>query len=91
MNPRKLPDATKLTRAQYSGWACCWCSSSLLRSGGISAGVARGSSGAHVLDIEVYACAACAAATTDSRPPLQETRGAMPSTPGATANTRRNP
>ncbi|MER6431607.1 hypothetical protein ABT272_28330 [Streptomyces sp900105245] len=90
MNHRTLPSAPALTRAQYSGWACCWCGCSLLRSGGISAGIARGSSGAHVLDAEVYACPACAA-TTDSRPPLQETRGAMPSTPRATVHNRRNP
>ncbi|MGP4084193.1 hypothetical protein [Streptomyces sp. KR55] len=50
-----LPSALDLTRAQYSGWACCWCGRRLTE-GGVSAGIARGRSGAHVLDIEVYAC-----------------------------------
>ena len=86
---RPLPSACSLTRAQYSGWACCWCGSSLLHSGGTSAGIARGSSGAHVLDVEVYACPNCAAAVTISRPSQQETRGAMPSVPRAVVNNRR--
>ena len=51
----KPPPATDLTRAQYDGWACCWCGGSLWE-GARSAGVARGSVGAHVLDIEVYEC-----------------------------------
>lgn len=51
----KPPPATDLTRAQYSGWACCWCGTSL-QYGGVSVGIARGRLGVHVLDIEVYAC-----------------------------------
>lgn len=89
MNRRALPSAKALTYAQFSGWACCWCGTSLLRAGGISAGVARGSSVAHILDVEVYACAACAAATTISPPSPLEARGAVPSTLRATANNRR--
>jgi hypothetical protein len=51
----KPPPATELTRAQYDGYACCWCGTSLWQ-GAISVGRARGSIGAHVLDVEVYAC-----------------------------------
>ncbi|MFF0226319.1 hypothetical protein [Streptomyces sp. NPDC004629] len=55
------PPVASLTYAQYSGWACCWCGKSLLKvTGAVSAGVARGRDGAHVLDIEVYACPDCA-------------------------------
>jgi hypothetical protein len=54
----KPPPATELTRAQYSGWACCWCGTSL-KHGGVSAGRSRGRLGAHVLDVEVYACRWC--------------------------------
>lgn len=53
----KPPPTDELNRAQYSGWACCWCDKSLLGvSGVISAGVAKGRMGAHVLDAEVFAC-----------------------------------
>jgi hypothetical protein len=52
----KPPAATELTRAQYDGWACCWCGKSLSQRGGVSVGRARGNSGAYVLDVEVYAC-----------------------------------
>lgn len=89
---RPLPPANALTRAQYSGWACCWCGASLLRSGGSSVGVARGRSGAHVLDVEVYACPNCAPAPTISRPPhglSHEMDGARPSAPRATIHNRR--
>jgi hypothetical protein len=50
-----LPSALDLTPAQYSGWACCLCGASL-RNGGAPAGRARGSIGAHVLDVDVYRC-----------------------------------
>ncbi|MFI9154471.1 hypothetical protein [Streptomyces sp. NPDC053367] len=53
-----LPPATSLTGPQYNGWACVWCGTSLARTGGVSAGIARGQIGAHVLDVEVYACPA---------------------------------
>jgi hypothetical protein len=49
------PAATSLTRAQYSGWACCWCHADL-RAGARSAGRAEGSMGAHDLSVEVYEC-----------------------------------
>ncbi|WP_406199313.1 hypothetical protein OG331_23160 [Streptomyces sp. NBC_01017] len=51
----KPPPATGLTRAQYSGWACCWCHTSLA-DGARSAGRAEGSAGAHDLSVEVYEC-----------------------------------
>ncbi|MFJ8057361.1 hypothetical protein [Streptomyces sp. NPDC096142] len=51
------PPVEQLSRAQYDGWACCWCGKSLLHgSGVVSAGIARGNSGVHVLDVEVFAC-----------------------------------
>lgn len=56
----KPPPATELSRAQYSGWACCWCSASLLQNGGVPAGRAQGKVGAHDLSVDVYACATCA-------------------------------
>lgn len=56
---RRLPDATDLTRAQYSGWACVWCGIKLDK-GAVSQGRVTGQAGAHRLDIEVYACPACA-------------------------------
>lgn len=49
------PPATSLTRAQYSGWACCWCHADLAH-GARSAGRAEGSMGAHDLSVEVYEC-----------------------------------
>ena len=52
---------SELTYEQYSGRACCWCGTPL-QSGAVSAGISRGRQGAHVLDIEVYACPDCAAA-----------------------------
>lgn len=66
MNTRTLPPVRALTRAQHDGWACCWCGRSLFRCGGISAGIARGHMGAHVLDIEVYACHECGSPTRES-------------------------
>lgn len=59
-NPQPPPPAADLSYAQYSGWACCWCGTSLLYCSATSAGISRGRSGAHVLDIEVYACPLCA-------------------------------
>ncbi|MFE2040875.1 hypothetical protein ACFXAZ_08055 [Streptomyces sp. NPDC059477] len=53
--PARPSPAAALTRAQYSGWDCCWCGKPL-KEGGVSVGIARGRLGAHVLDIEVYAC-----------------------------------
>ena len=61
------PPALELTRAQYSGWACCWCGKELRR-GAISAGIARGQLGAHVLDIEVYAHPECVTAPETGQP-----------------------
>ena len=57
MTSPQPPTANGLTYAQRQGWACCWCGTSLWTpAGGVSAGIARGRSGAHVLDIEVSAC-----------------------------------
>ncbi|GGN59892.1 hypothetical protein GCM10011579_024470 [Streptomyces albiflavescens] len=64
---RQLPSALALTRPQYSGWACVWCGKRL-SSGAVSAGIARGSCGAHVLDIEVYACPDCHSAPHTQTP-----------------------
>lgn len=52
---RKPPRVADLTRAQYSGWDCCWCRKRLTR-GARSAGRATGSSGAYDLSVEVYEC-----------------------------------
>ncbi|MBC2903540.1 hypothetical protein [Streptomyces cupreus] len=51
----KPPPVDQLNYAQHSGWRCCWCNKSLM-GGARSAGISRGSSGVHVLDIEVYEC-----------------------------------
>lgn len=59
----ELPPATELTRAQYSGWACVYCRAPLDK-GAVFAGRAQGSSGAHDLSVEVYACPSCADAPT---------------------------
>lgn len=55
---RALPAANALTKAQHDGWACVWCGKKLGR-GAASAGITRGRAGAHILDIEVYACPDC--------------------------------
>ncbi|MFF7982264.1 hypothetical protein ACFZDK_24570 [Streptomyces sp. NPDC007901] len=59
LKPSELPDATKLTRAQHSGWACVFCHAGLWK-GAVKAGRAVGFIGAHDLSIDVYACAGCA-------------------------------
>ncbi|WNZ11495.1 hypothetical protein [Streptomyces sp. 11x1] len=53
------PPVVELTRAQSSGWACCFCGRKLRR-GAVSAGRAQGRAGAHDLSVEVYACPVCA-------------------------------
>jgi hypothetical protein len=60
MSTREIPPVTDLTFGQCQGWACVWCRVRLTV-GAVSAGIARGRSGAHVLDTEVYACPDCAA------------------------------
>lgn len=55
----ELPPVEDLTYWQSAGWACVWCEVRLT-SNAVSAGIARGSSGAHVLDCEVFACPSCA-------------------------------
>jgi hypothetical protein len=55
-----LPAVTALTYGQCQGWSCVWCRVRLT-AGAVSAGIARGRSGAHVLDTEVYACPDCVA------------------------------
>jgi len=60
------PPVSQLSKAQYDGWACCWCGKDIW-SGAVSAGIARGRQGAVVLDVEVYACASCAVAPETSR------------------------
>jgi hypothetical protein len=64
LTPPEPPPTRELTYWQYSGWACCWCGKSLLNvRGTVPAGISRGRSGAHIFDIEVYACPSCATAT----------------------------
>lgn len=55
---RPLPAATDITYGQYCGWNCVRCGERLT-TGAVSAGIARGASGAHVLDVEVYVCPSC--------------------------------
>lgn len=55
---RQPPPVTSLSRAQASGWACCYCGRDLWK-GAVSAGTAHGQSGAHDLSTEVYAHPAC--------------------------------
>lgn len=54
-----LPPVEDLTYWQSAGWACVWCKVRLT-SEAVSAGTARGSQRAHVLDVEVFACPDCA-------------------------------
>jgi|tagenome__1003787_1003787.scaffolds.fasta_scaffold20788062_2 hypothetical protein len=65
---RQPPPVTSLNHAQTTGWSCCWCDKTLW-TGAISAGIARGRSGAHDLSVEVYACPSCAR----SGPPVPNT------------------
>jgi hypothetical protein len=58
--PVELPATSELSYWQYTGWDCVWCGKRLT-TGAVSAGIARGSSGAHIFDTEVYACPDCAA------------------------------
>lgn len=63
----KPPRVDDLTRAQYSGWNCCWCNVRLWH-GARSAGRATGYSGVHDLSVEVYECGArCPKRPTSSR------------------------
>lgn len=55
MSAVELPPVEHLTYGQYNGRACVWCGTTLTV-GAVSAGIARGSSGAHILDTEVWAC-----------------------------------
>lgn len=59
MTARSLPSVHGLTKLQHDGWACVWCRKRL-GTGAVSAGIARGRLGAHVLDVEVFACPGCA-------------------------------
>ncbi|MFF3873258.1 hypothetical protein [Streptomyces sp. NPDC001978] len=58
-DPQEPPPTSDLSYEQYAGRACCWCGKQL-QHGAVSAGIARGRMGAHVLDVEVYACPDCA-------------------------------
>lgn len=61
MTAPALPATSDLSYWQYKGWDCVWCGIRLTV-GAVSAGIARGSSGAHVFDTEVFACPGCATA-----------------------------
>jgi hypothetical protein len=54
-----VPAATELSRAQYSGWACVFCSARLDK-GAVSVGRTEGHIGSVDLSVEVYACSGCA-------------------------------
>jgi hypothetical protein len=54
-----VPAATELSRAQYSGWACVFCSARLGK-GAVSVGRTEGRVGSVDLSVEVYACPGCA-------------------------------
>ncbi|MFH9816126.1 hypothetical protein [Streptomyces sp. NPDC017230] len=74
MSARTLPDASRLSRAVYSGWACVWCSASLAR-GGVPAGRARGQIGAHRMDVDVYQCRPGTGCHARRRQPTSTTEG----------------
>lgn len=83
MTRHPLPSALDLTFEQYSGRACVWCGKPLWK-GARSAGRARGRKGAHVFDIEVYACADCASGSPVAGTPPRRHRdeGGPPSVEG---------
>ncbi|MFJ9754986.1 hypothetical protein [Streptomyces sp. NPDC101149] len=85
------PPTSELTAEQYAGRACCWCGIPLWR-GAVSAGTSQGRMGAHVLDVEVYACPGCANGPPPSQTPVrdQEERTGEPRLPPeATTHNRR--
>jgi hypothetical protein len=51
----ELPPVEQLSSGQFRGLNCVWCKVTLT-TGAVSAGIARGQSGAHILDPEVDAC-----------------------------------
>lgn len=65
MSAPALPSTSDLSYWQYKGWDCVWCGKRLTV-GAVSAGIARGSSGAHVFDTKVWACPDCALTATPS-------------------------
>lgn len=65
MSRRTLPSALDLTRPQFDGRACVWCSTPLWQNA-VAVGRAEGRLGEHDLSIEVYACPACAPAPQTS-------------------------
>ncbi|WP_422130129.1 hypothetical protein [Streptomyces misionensis] len=86
-----LPPATGLSWAQYAGWACCFCGTSLANTGGVPADRARGQSGAHDLSVDVYACpplSGCGPSRIPQAPARYQRAGQTPP-PGGTVHTRR--
>lgn len=73
MNRRPIPAVEELTRAQFDGWACVWCSTPL-RAGASSAGRTEGRLGEHDLSIEVYECPACHQAPAPRAQPQRDRR-----------------
>ncbi|MGW5409042.1 hypothetical protein [Streptomyces spiralis] len=62
----KPPPMDELTYAQYQGWACCWCGTSLWTpEGGLSVGRSQGP---HSTSIEVYACSRLCPQRPDKTP-----------------------
>jgi hypothetical protein len=62
----ELPPVEQLSSGQYRGLNCVWCAVKLT-TGAVSAGTARGQSGAHILDTEVWSCPNCASAPAPAR------------------------
>lgn len=55
---REIPSVLALNYGQYAGWNCVFCGCILTRDARL-VGISRGSEGAHVLDVEVYAGPCC--------------------------------
>ena len=86
---REPPPIDRLTRAQTSGWACCWCGRSLMDVEAVPAGVARGQLGVHVLDSHVWACPDCAAMPRPIQTPVRPAPRDSSGRAGSIASTRR--
>ncbi|WP_272590368.1 hypothetical protein [Streptomyces sp. M92] len=69
-----LPDAARLSRAVYSGWACVRCGASLAK-GGIPAGRAVGRIGSVRMDVDVYQCRPGTGCSGHRRQPASTTEG----------------
>ncbi|MGJ5826086.1 hypothetical protein [Streptomyces ossamyceticus] len=64
----ELPPVEQLSSGQFRGLNCVWCGVKLT-TGAVSAGIARGRSGAHILDTEVWSCPNCVSVPVPDREP----------------------